>query len=255
MRDYALLPKRDFDPANLAPLKVFKKPKVSLSNPTDSLEVTLRDKLPENIIQFAAFLKTLNGGKLDPVLFPSKRLPWQNQTISALYRRYFLHFHPEKFTLASYYLFLGLTLPSLVRFMSFESIRCLCSAIHYRNRKLLLAAKITQEKHRRRYMAVIYNTFIPVAPPHPEITKPLHREAWRILWALATHKKQGHFFIAGREFRDRLFVKSYKTAQRILRKFCDIGVIMQTSTGQTKWEAKKLGKRAEANTYRLNFEM
>lgn len=261
MRAYALQPeKRKFDRSNLPPVKVGDREKVSLSNPTSSREVILRDTLPPNVILFAQFLKTLNEGKLDLVFQPSKQSPWQNNTISSLYRRFFLHFHPERFSLESYHLFLGLTLPSLVRFMSFQSIKCLCHAIHWRNRKLLLASKVSREKFRRRFMAVIYNTFIPLPPAHPQIRSALHTEAWRIIWALATHEGQGdgiegRFFISSREFRDRLFIKCYKKAQRILERFCEIGVIVKIASGTTRWEAAARGQKAKANVYRLNFDV
>jgi hypothetical protein len=256
---------RVYDPANLPPIRVleprfkegFAPAKVSLSNPTSSREVILRDKLPENVILFARFLRSLNGGKLDTLHRPTKRHPWQTVVISNLYSRFYKPFHPGRFTLQEYNVFLGLTLPSLVRFMSFESIRCLCLAIHWRHRQILLAAKISREKHRRRCLAVIYNAFIPIPPEHPKITKPLHREAWRIVWALATRRgvDEGHFFLAGRELRDRLFTKDYKTAQRILERFCKLGVIVKTSSGDTKWGALAAGRRPLANGYVLRLEL
>lgn len=230
---------------------------MALSNPTSRREVILRDILPGNVILLSDWMRGLNERGMDTIAWPGKKSPWQNQIISNLYKRFFLHFHPGRFTLHEYDLFLALTLPSLTRMLSFQSIKCLCSAIHWRNRKLLLAAKISREKHRRRFIAVVANTFIPPPPVHPEIKKPLHKEAWRILWALALHKgdkyPEGHFFIAGRELRDRLFIRSYKTAQRILAKFCEIGVIEKVGSGDRRWEALAQGRRPLANSYRLSL--
>lgn len=233
--------------------------KVSLSNPTLRTGVILRDTFPPKEVQLAAFMAELNARGVDFVRRPQKQSPWQNKTISALYKKHFLRHFPGRFTIDHYHLFLGLTVPSLARILSFEAMRCLCGTVHWRNRKLLLSARISREKHRRRCMAIIYNTFIPNPPHHDKITKPIHREAWRILWAMAIHKGEGdsiegHFFIASRELRDRLFVRSYKTAQRVLERFCKLGVIRKVASGQTRWDANRDGEMAKANCYQVVIE-
>lgn len=234
--------------------------KVSLSNPTSSREVILRDKLPENVILLSDFMRSLNERGMDFVgPLQRKQFPWQKRAISSLYRRFIDPLFPAKFTLDSYNLFLALTLPSLAQVMVPDALRCLCAAFHWRHREFLLKAKITREKHRRRCMAVICNTGVVVPPPHPKIVKPLHKQALRLIWDLANHQGegdgvQGHFFIAARELRDRLFIKCYKQAQRILTHFCQIGVIEKTSSGDVRWKALRDGRRPKSNTYMLKID-
>lgn len=256
---------RVFDPANLPPIRVlepnfkegFAPPKVSLSNPTSSREVLLRDGLPENVVLLADWMRGLNARGADFVrALQQKSPPWQKAIISNLYRRFITPLFPERFTIEHYNLFLALTLPSLVQVMVPDALRCLCAAVHWRQRHLLLKAKVTREKHRRRCMAVMCNAFVRVPPQHPEITKPLHQQAWRILWALAVHKGngdgiEGKFFISSRELRDRLFIKGYKQAERILTRFCKIGVICKLSSGDVKWKALAEGRKPKSNTYQL----
>lgn len=230
---------------------------MSLSKPTSSKEVVLRDKnSPPNVIPFPEYVAKRQLGLARARSPRAKREPWENNLISRLYWSFIRPHFPQRISIDHYHLFLSKTLPFLVRSMCFEAVSCLCNWFYHRNEPFLLSARITYKAHTRRCMAVIAITAQLKLPYLPQLKKPRHREAYRILWALALHKGEGdscegRFFIASRDLQARMFLPNYKAAQRILEKLCALGVLLKLESGQTRWEAKAQGKRAEANSYRL----
>jgi hypothetical protein len=186
-----------------------------------------------------------------------KRQPWEKPLISRLYRLFVLPYFPKgKITLDHCRLFLHYTLPYIVRNATFEGQSALCNAFYHRNEAFLLKAGIRYPAFKKRCMAVMANAYMPKIPAHPNVTKPAHREALRIICALAGYQgsdnaAKGLFYLTGRDLQARLFVRHRKTAQRILERFCGLGVLQVVRKGTDRREAKEQGVKATATTYRL----
>lgn len=228
---------------------------LSPNNPTSIQEVILGDIPPPNVVPFPEYVRKRN---LELALHLSPKLnrsQWEKQHISRLYRILVLPYFPKDktITLDHVRLFLHFTLPYIIRNTTFEGQSALCNSFYHRNRAFLLKAGIQYPTFKKRCMAVIANAYAPPAPAHSQVKKPLHREALRIISALAGYGK-GHFYLTGRDLQARLFVRHKKTAQRILERFCAIGVLQVVERGIDRREAKEMGVKAKATTYRLLIE-
>lgn len=239
---------------NAEGLRVFD-PKVSPNNPTSSEEVILGDISPPNVISFQAYVAKRNLELALNIRPRIQRSQWEKQHISRLYRLLVLPYFPKRrLTLDHFHLFLHYTLPFIVRNTVFEGASAVCNAFYHRNKAFLLKARIPYPTFKKRCMAVIANSDVPEIPEHPHITKPLHREALRIMWALSNYDGQGNaakgmFFLSAADLQARLFTRHKKTAQRLLERFCEIGVLEAAKPGIDRRKAKELAVKPRAATF------